>query len=136
MKRLVILRGLPGSGKSTYIRQHLNGPDVVVCSADDFFISEEGEYIFDPSQLPMAHGKCQEKALLAMDGCAHHIVIDNTNTTHGEFYLYRVVAKLYGYTVEVHDLFDAGLTDAELAARNRHGVPEIAIAAMRGRWEE
>ena len=37
--------------------------------------------------------------------------------------------------IAVVDLFDAGKTDAELAARDVHGVPEATIAAMRGRWE-
>ena len=35
----------------------------------------------------------------------------------------------------VVDLFDAGLTDAQLAQINSHGVPESQLAIMRGRWE-
>lgn len=34
--RCVITRGLPGSGKSTYIKN--NYPDVVACSADNAFM--------------------------------------------------------------------------------------------------
>ena len=36
--------------------------------------------------------------------------------------------------LQVIDLFDGGLTDAQLAARNIHGVPEATIAKMRARY--
>jgi hypothetical protein len=37
--------------------------------------------------------------------------------------------------VVVVDVFDGGLTDEDLAARNVHGVPLAGIRAMRARWE-
>ena len=44
--------------------------------------------------------------------------------------VYPVPARLV-----VMDLYDGGLTDSELAARNLHGVPEAGINRMRLRWE-
>ena len=34
-KKIVIMRGIPGSGKSTYVRENFDG--AWICSADDFF---------------------------------------------------------------------------------------------------
>ena len=60
---MAIMRGLPGSGKSTIasrIQEQL--PQVQVCSADHHFIDEEGEYRFDLSKLGAAHAACQAAA--------------------------------------------------------------------------
>ena len=47
---MFIMRGLPGSGKSTIVRnirdKYQPITDVVVCSADDYFL-QEGSYNYD-----------------------------------------------------------------------------------------
>ena len=60
-RRCIIMRGLPGSGKSTRARQHVAaaaGAGSTVCSADDYFVAlGGGKYRFDPRQLGAAsHG--------------------------------------------------------------------------------
>lgn len=134
---LVILRGLPGSGKSTLA---LGYPEPrVICSADSFFVSAvDGSYHFDPRLLGAAHEQCRSLALATLrhysdDECV--IVIDNTNSRYWEFAQYRDMARDHGHTVSIRDLFDGGLSNAELAHRNSHGVPESSIARMRDRWE-
>lgn len=130
-KTLYIMRGLPGTGKST--RASLM--NAVVCSADDYFM-ENGKYIFDPAKIAAAHQACQQKARYAMETGCRRVVVDNTNTQRWEFAIYKEMAKEHGYqVVEVvfrHDIW----TDDELAARNRHGVPGETIARMRARWED
>lgn len=63
------------------------------------------------------------------------VVLDNTNTQRWEYQPYTEAAERHGYSVTVIPLFDGGLSDAELAARNTRGVPEASIARMRARWE-
>ena len=47
-RTMFVMRGLPGSGKSTLVRKMKSVyPGAVVCSADQFFISDEGVYQFD-----------------------------------------------------------------------------------------
>jgi hypothetical protein len=132
--RLLIVRGLPGSGKSTFgetfAKDYGYSPPR---AADDFFMLE-GEYRFDPSKLSQAHEACQAavKADLQTYGSA---VVCNTFSQGWEIYPYvRITEEVDGvYTVV--DLFDGKLTDEELAERNVHGVPLPTIRAHRAQWE-
>ena len=59
-KTLYIVRGLPGSGKSTFAKQ-LVSHDFLVCEADKYFIDKEtGEYNFDFTKIKDAHKFCQD----------------------------------------------------------------------------
>ena len=64
---LYIMRGLPGSGKSTLSGQiakayHDQGKKAIIASADEFFIDRSGQYNFDGSRLEEAHNWCRSKA--------------------------------------------------------------------------
>lgn len=134
MKKLIILRGLPGSGKSHAIRDM---PDhTVVCSADHFFYDSLGNYRFNPSMLGEAHAECQHKALDAMAKGEPLVVIDNTNSRRWEFRLYEKMGKTFGYTVEIRTIGGQSYDDVrQYARRNIHEVPEDVILKMAYRWE-
>ena len=68
-----IMRGLPGSGKSslaqsiktyyhtTYQHHNNNTGNVSICSADNYFInSATNEYVFNIDKLPAAHLYCMQ----------------------------------------------------------------------------
>ena len=129
-KRLVIMRGISGSGKSTYTRDHL--PGAYVCSADQFFIDPAGVYQFDPRKLGEAHRWCYRSFLTALSHNHDIIVVDNTNTQLFEFYGYAQAAWAHDYTVEVVRMD----TPVEVAAaRNLHGVPTAGVKAMQDRFQ-
>lgn len=113
MSVLIILRGVSGSGKSTfgkYLGNYLMWEhERIICSADDYFINNDGEYIFDPSKLPIAHETCRKKAERAMIDHVDHVIIDNTNTSESEIKPYIEMAKEHGYQV------------FSLVVENRHG---------------
>jgi hypothetical protein len=52
---VVIMRGLPGSGKTHIAKQRY--PKAVHCSTDKFFTDERGVYRFDPLKLAEYHDK-------------------------------------------------------------------------------
>ena len=126
------MRGLSGAGKTEYVRQHF--PGHVRCSADDFFVGQDGVYRFRADHLPAAHTSCQQKAAAAV-AQGRDVVIDNTMTQVWEAEFYLALARDNGYLTILVDLFNANLTDRQLAERNAHGVPEAAIKRMRERYE-
>lgn len=136
MKTLLIVRGLPGSGKSRFVGDLV--VDIltkVVCSADDYFM-KNGKYDFHPEGLPEAHRKCQEKAEAAMKGDAHLVVIDNTCTRHWEMEPYYTLAERYGYYVTEITVGRVGQDMVErYHLRNNHGVPVETIRKMAEQWE-
>ena len=121
---LYIIRGLPGSGKST--KGEALTPGRCFAADDFFYLLGGGTYAFDPRRLGEAHAHCQASVEAAMrDG--GHVSVANTFTQRWEVKPYRVLARRYGYTVQViHMTEDYGSV---------HNVPAAAIARMRERWE-
>ena len=65
------------------------------------------------------------------------VVVDNTHTQRWEARAYVATALQHGYAVRVAEPDTAWRRNAaELAARNTHGVPEVAIRRMLARWED
>ena len=120
--KVTILRGIPGSGKSTYAATI---DDAVVVSADNYF-ARGGAYTFDASELGAAHAACLRAFLAYLQGGGWtHIVVDNTNTTVAEIAPYYALAEAYGADVEIVTL----ATDAidACTARGVHGVPRRVV---------
>jgi predicted kinase len=121
---LVLIRGLPGSGKTTMATRDF--PGYAHFEADQFFECTDG-YKFDASKLGDAHAWCQKttKHILTM---GQSVVVSNTFTQHWEMKPYLDMAK--DLNVPVRILVATGNYTSV------HGVPEAAIAAMRRRWED
>ena len=133
MSTLLLIRGLPGSGKSTLARSK---GAVCIFEADQFFIDQNGQYNFDPSKLGAAHYQCQNRTYGALSVPGDHVVaVANTFTTAWEMDPYKQMAKQLGSKLEILSVFDGGLSDEKLAARNLHSVPVEAITKMRARWQ-
>lgn len=115
--KVIVLRGLPGAGKSTWIAQ--NVPNAVVCSADHFMI-EDGVYRWAATKLGSAHLACQQKFELALKNKEELVVVDNCNLTNRDMKFYVETAEQYGYDIEIRTLH----VDPQVAAaRQVHGVP-------------
>ncbi|KAG2457351.1 N42L2 protein, partial [Polypterus senegalus] len=100
---LILMRGMPGSGKSTHAQELAqSNPNGVVLSTDDYFSQQTG-YSYDPSLLGDAHEWNQSRAKEAMEKGQSPIVIDNTNTQAWEMKPYVQLALEKGYNVEFHE---------------------------------
>jgi len=135
MNMLTLERGMPGSGKTSFMWSLVGDmlEDVVELATDTWFMVN-GVYKFDGSKLGEYHAACLEAAKVAMSE-DKRVWVHNTFSCRWEMEPYLVLAKKFGYRVDVIDLYDGGLTDEELCERGEHGVPIEGIAEMRGRWE-
>jgi len=123
---LVIMVGLPGSGKSTFIKKL---PNPIICSADHYF-EKSGQYKFDVTKLSEAHSQCMNKAHDNMLMKKPTIVIDNTNLTDKERIPYENMAEKYGYEI-TYVVFEPNKQDIkQLARRNLHGVDAAKLEVM------
>lgn len=136
--KVVIMRGISGSGKSTYVAKHCSGAKVF--SADNFFTEVVGEgkaYVFDAKRLGEAHRWCMHKFIRAVThqdpiGRAESVVVDNTNLQLWEFMGYVQVAQAMGYEVQIVQME----TPVHVAAkRNVHGVPPNKVEDMSRRFQ-
>jgi predicted kinase len=130
MYEVVILRGIPGSGKSTRAEEAYSGHEV--CSADDYFRNFYGVYKFDARALPAAHRACLLKfEALLIAGTEHIIVVDNTNLTAAEIAPYYALAEAHGYDPRIEDMNPGTVKAiARQAGRRYKAVPPETIERM------
>lgn len=100
-RKVFILSGISGAGKSTYAKT--NHPNDLVVSADHYFM-KNGVYVFDHSKLGEAHAECLRLFVEAVRVGDRRIVVDNTNTSVEEIAPYYLLAKAYGYDVEIVEI--------------------------------
>ena len=116
MDTIYIMSGLPGSGKSTWVRSNLKGP--FIASADSYF-TRHGVYRFEAAKLPAAHNACWGRFVGLVVRKCPTIVVDNTNLTWLDCSRYVLVGLERGYRVV---LVRCECSVTEAAARNIHGV--------------
>jgi predicted kinase len=128
---LILLRGLPGSGKTTLakiILQLRSTDEPEILSADDFFEDNEGDYNFDPTKLKEAHNYCQFRCSERMRQQKAKIVVANTFTQEWEMDEYFKMAERYNY--RVHTV----IVENRHGNENVHGVPEDKLQQMKKRF--
>ena len=124
-KILYIVRGIPGSGKSTFAKT-LGGQHY---EADMYFIDPTtGEYKFDGTKIKNAHAWCLDRAKTDMAVAREKIVVSNTFTQEWEMEPYFELAKEYEYKV-----FSV-IIENRHGNTNEHNVPEDKIEQMKNRF--
>jgi NEDD4-binding protein 2 len=133
-KRLILMRGLPGSGKSHRAKEiAAEDPGSQIFSTDDYWGKD---YNFDPSKLGEAHTWNHQRAHQAMQKGSSTVIIDNTNMFHSHMDPYVKSARQFGYEVShEHSKAPWAWDTVECAKRNTHGVPHETIERMKGSYE-
>ena len=138
-KHLIILRGLPGSGKTSYIKHVIEENDVVnytICSA--FYHFKEGlVYKYNPRQLPQAYNSCWKDFLEALDTQSTYIFVNNPNAEKWEYENYIFLGRKFGYTIEIVEIDCPGSGYIDyFQKRSRHNIPIHTVKAIGEKWED
>ena len=146
---ITILRGIPGSGKSHWVKQNvgpaspgmcvvrpvwpfdvaMGEPSCAIFSSDDYFCDPERTYTFDPAKLGAAHAMCLKRFTTAVQTApdTFPMIVDNTGTSVGEVAPYAALASAFGHPIRILTL----ICDPVVAfKRNVHGVPFKTIFNM------
>eukprot|EP01105_Mastigella_eilhardi_P024991 TRINITY_DN6646_c0_g1_i1.p1 TRINITY_DN6646_c0_g1~~TRINITY_DN6646_c0_g1_i1.p1 ORF type:complete len:1877 (-),score=388.06 TRINITY_DN6646_c0_g1_i1:133-5763(-) len=162
LRVVVILRGLPGSGKTALRRLLEAAPHchVAACSADIFFERGAGlsgrqlrrdertpderyRAFFDASLLPTAHEHCHAEFLAALDGAdtasGKHfvVVVDNTNVRLSDYEWYATEAERHGFgrvVLELACICGAQASQDDLRLFRRRGVHAVPWPELAAMW--
>jgi hypothetical protein len=115
---IVLIRGLPGSGKSTEARamedhQHFEA---------DMFLDVDGKYVYDTSKVKAAHDWCVAEAKRTLEKGVS-VVVSNT------------FVKLWEMQRYIDLGFPFRIIEMKGKYQNIHGVPQDKIDLMAKGWQ-
>ncbi len=122
--KLTLIRGLPGSGKSTMARKIAIDTRALHVEAD-MWVDYSKRYVPEAAKRADAICRSQARRALVFGGS---VVVSNTFTQKWEMQPYLDMAHQYGAQVEI--------ITATGDYGSIHDVPAEAIQRMRERWEE
>jgi predicted kinase len=129
MRELILLRGLPGSGKTTLALVLSEDGKYPVFSVDDYFTDESGRYEFRFQDNHLAYKQCEECVQDAMQHLAPKIILHNTFTMEWEMEPYFKLAAERGYRVHVLTV------ERRHTGTNVHEIPEEQVSRMRRKFK-
>lgn len=134
--RLLLIRGAPGSGKSTMAKQFLDDGHFDVHYEADMYFMQDGEYKYDHTKISQAHHWCQAKVLEALLE-NKRVIVSNTFTKNWELEGYLQQLHLATPVDEDgHRPFKVSIMKAYGEYDNSHGVPANKVAQMRADYED
>lgn len=122
--KLILIRGLPGSGKSTFAKTLIN-ENTIHLEADMFFTKND-QYIFDAKLLGNAHRWCQNTTNYNLK-IGNNVVVSNTFTTFKEIKYYLDIGWKYGIIptiITMNNEFESV-----------HDVPNETLVKMKNRFQ-
>jgi len=118
--KLILIRGLPGSGKSSLAKTEY--PGYVLLEPDMYLIDADGVYRYEPSLIEKAREWCLWKTRMILD--------DDQKV---------VVTGTFVQIDEIQPYLDLGVPTEVIEAKgqfkNVHGIPDYVIEEMESQWE-
>lgn len=138
MSRLIIIRGLPGSGKSTFAHKLADKAGLLLIEPDALVV-HDGVYDYTPHRFLDAVDTAM--TLLGMVGstptrpdCVYADVLPTVADVERVWYRYLFAGGKEGKELVVYDM---PLISVEASlSRNRHGVREEDVRRMHDTWQD
>jgi len=129
MKNLILVRGVSGSGKTTFAS--LLAPVYYRFTTDDFWHLGGKGYNFDATKLSEAHEWNRARVEKVMTETAPDMIaVHNTFTTEREMKPYFELAEKYGY--RVHTI----IVENRHGGVNEHNVPQETLEKQKNRFDK
>lgn len=119
MNKLILIRGIPGSGKSTLAKTYKGYEHLEA----DMFFYHEGQYLFNPMFLSIAHKWCLDTTAKMLKA-GKSVVVSNTFIRKADMEPYINL----GYPIEI--------IEAKGNYKTVHNVPEEKIQFMKDMYEK
>jgi predicted kinase len=121
---LYLIRGLPGSGKSTFAATLARALDCDHWEHDQYLYTEEGEYLWTEGRMAYAYRQCLLDTEATMER-QEPVVVSNVFPTAKSLKNYRKLAEKYDYRVTYI------VVENRRGGVNIHDVPQEALDNMR-----
>jgi len=125
--KLILVRGVSGSGKTTYAKKLINDDPSLSHYEADMFFYKNGNYKFNPNKLNLAHHWCKTQTENNLQN-GKSVIVSNTFTQKWEIEPYIELGKKYNANIIIKK--------ATRNYQNVHGVPDEIVERMRSRWED
>ena len=128
VQTLYLVRGVPGSGKTTLgFKLLAEGLVTRHFEADMWFTDNNGRYSYDKSRVSLAHKWCRQQTLEAIQR-GESVAVCNTFSQPHELVPYFDMANHYGVKFVI--------VRASGNYTNVHDVPEDIVASMRLKFKD
>lgn len=134
LKIAIILRGVPGSGKSTFVDLLQHAKDTVAVHAvDDLHVDETGNFLWDEENQERLYTLNFANFVKSCASGASLVVCDAINIEVNDFQKYIDIAAQYEYSVYV--VTPNPPTPEQSTKRNRHHTSSSQAKDMYSRWQ-
>lgn len=129
-KHLIILRGLPGAGKTTLANILSEKGKYPIFSIDDYFTDKQTEeYHFEFSENHIAYKDCLENCENAMKKNETKIILHNVFSMEWEIKPYFELAKKYDYILHIASV------ENYHNSNNTHAITKEQIKKMASKYK-
>lgn len=119
---LILIRGIPGSGKSSLYETKFKNKGYKHVEADMFHINKDGEYKYNPDNVKNGHMWCQKRTRELLES-GKKVVVSNTFVKEFEMKFYFNLAEELNKSIQVIRM--------TTQFKSIHNVPEKSLNKMK-----